>query len=272
MSWLFSQALVEEYLEDICSDGEQYAPLSGPLIQQAYCSPDKMTEFSRLSRFGMTFKPLTADRGEELLTLYLAGSRVRTSAPQGGGAGIEGSRSGMWKHMARIIGEVRPSYVFVENSPLLVGRGLAVVIGDLTALGYDSEWFCLSASDCGAPHKRDRIWLVAHSNRIRKLQPEGCKQKQRGRSSDCCTPMANSGSDNEQRQFSSIANEKKRERQKQRPIGSCGNGFRRWPAEPNVGRVAHGVAARVDRLKAIGNGQVSRVAATAFNLLFRGIK
>jgi DNA (cytosine-5)-methyltransferase 1 len=82
MSWLFSQALVEEYLGDTYSDGEQSAPLSGSPTQQAYCAPDKMTKFSRLSRFGMTFKPLTADRGEELLTLYLAAFHAKTSAPQ----------------------------------------------------------------------------------------------------------------------------------------------------------------------------------------------
>jgi len=82
MSWLFSQALVEEYLGDTCSDGEPSAPLSGSPTQLAYLPPDRMTAFSRLSRFGMTFKPLTADRGEELLTLYLAAFPVRTSAPQ----------------------------------------------------------------------------------------------------------------------------------------------------------------------------------------------
>ena len=82
MSWLFSQALVEEYLGDTCSDGEQSAPLSGSPTQLAYCAPDRMTKFSRLSRFGMTYKPLTEDRGEELLTSYLAAFPVRTSAPQ----------------------------------------------------------------------------------------------------------------------------------------------------------------------------------------------
>jgi hypothetical protein len=82
MSWLFSQALVEEYLVDTSSDGEQSALLSGSNTQQAYCAPDKMTDFSRLSRFGMTYKPLTASRGEELLTLYLEDSRARTSQRQ----------------------------------------------------------------------------------------------------------------------------------------------------------------------------------------------
>jgi len=82
MSWLYSQALVEEYLEGNCSDGEQFAPLNGKPIQQAYCAPDKMTDFSRLSRFGMMFKPLTENRGEELLMSYLAAFPVKTFQSQ----------------------------------------------------------------------------------------------------------------------------------------------------------------------------------------------
>jgi hypothetical protein len=82
MSWLFSQVQVEAYLGDILLDGEQSAQLSGSNTQQAYCAPDKMTGFSRLSRFGMTYKPLTESLGEELLTLYLAGFHARTSAQQ----------------------------------------------------------------------------------------------------------------------------------------------------------------------------------------------
>ena len=82
MSWLFSQALVAEYLGENFSDGEPSAPLNGNPIQLAYCAPDKMTDFSRLSRFGMTFKPLTESRGEELLPLCLADVHAKTSAPQ----------------------------------------------------------------------------------------------------------------------------------------------------------------------------------------------
>jgi hypothetical protein len=82
MSWLFSQVLVEEYLGENFLDGEQSAPLSGNPIQQAYCSPDKMMVFSRLSRFGMTYKPLTESRGEELLTLYRAVFLAKTLAQQ----------------------------------------------------------------------------------------------------------------------------------------------------------------------------------------------
>jgi DNA (cytosine-5)-methyltransferase 1 len=82
MSWLYSQVLVEAFLEDTSLDGEQCVQSSGSNTPQAYCAPDKMTGFSRLSRFGMTFKPLTESRGEELLTLYLAGFRVPTFPQQ----------------------------------------------------------------------------------------------------------------------------------------------------------------------------------------------
>jgi len=85
MSWLFSQALVEEFSEAICLDGEQSVPLSGNSTPQAYCAPDKMTGFSRLSRFGITYAPLTENRGEELLTLYREGFLAKTSQPLGGG-------------------------------------------------------------------------------------------------------------------------------------------------------------------------------------------
>jgi len=82
MSWLYSRALVEAFSADTCSDGELFAPLSENPTQQAYCSPDRMTAYSRLSRFGMTFAPLTDDRGEALLMSYRAGFHARTSAPQ----------------------------------------------------------------------------------------------------------------------------------------------------------------------------------------------
>jgi hypothetical protein len=82
MSWLYSQALVEEYLAGNSLDGEQSVQLNGNPTQLAYCAPDKMTDFCRLSRFGMTYKPLTEDRGEELLTLYLEGFRAKTLAQQ----------------------------------------------------------------------------------------------------------------------------------------------------------------------------------------------
>lgn len=88
-------------------------------------------------------------------------------------AGIDGDRSGLWREYARIIGELRPRYVCIENVAALLGRGLVRVLCDLAALGYDAEWEVISAADVGAPHLRERVWIVAYPNAGRKLQPEG---------------------------------------------------------------------------------------------------
>lgn len=80
----------------------------------------------------------------------------------GKGAGIDGARSGLWSEFARLIGEFRPRYVCVENVSALLGRGLDRVLSDLAALGFDAEWDCIPASAVGAPHIRDRVWLIAY--------------------------------------------------------------------------------------------------------------
>ena len=80
----------------------------------------------------------------------------------GKGAGIEGERSGLWTEYARIISELRPKFVIVENVAALLSRGLDRVLGDLAEIGYDAEWHCIPASAVGAPHRRDRIWIVAY--------------------------------------------------------------------------------------------------------------
>lgn len=162
----------------------------------------------------------------------------------GKGAGIDGERSGLWKQMARIIGEVRPAYVLLENSPLLVGRGLAMVLGDLAQMGFDAEWCCISASECGATHSRDRIWLVAY--------PEG----EHGKPWDCLDQSQNGTTPVQPGGLSGVATS-----------GSWRRGGA-WPeCMPKLRRVANDVAFGMDRLKALGNGQVPRVAATAFTLL-----
>jgi len=185
----------------------------------------------------------------------------------GKGAGIDGERSGMWSHMARIVGEVRPSFVFVENSPMLTSRGLGRVLGDLAALGYDAEWMCLSAAECGANHRRDRIWILAYAKGIRSQRQyaSGCN----GESGETrIRPELAGGCRREDVAYSSMLYA---QRCKNGPgeIKSRGGGW--WCAEPDVGRVVDGMAARTDRLKAIGNGQVPRVAATAFLELYRRI-
>ncbi len=147
----------------------------------------------------------------------------------GKGAGLDGERSGLWGEMARVICEVQPRFVFVENSPMLVSRGLGRVLGDLASMGFDANWGVLSASDVRAKHKRDRIWIVAHTNnskRRRELRGFWGLQK--------CNQEWDSHSTFNQ---------------------------------PEPIRMVDGVANRVDRLKAIGNGQVPLCAATAWRIL-----
>jgi DNA (cytosine-5)-methyltransferase 1 len=91
----------------------------------------------------------------------------------GNGAGMAGERSGLWVEFARLVGELRPRFVIVENVAALLYRGLDNVLGDLAAIGYDTEWHCIPASALGACHRRDRVWVVAHADNRRELQPQG---------------------------------------------------------------------------------------------------
>lgn len=80
----------------------------------------------------------------------------------GKGTGIDGPQSGLWRDYARLIGELRPRYAIIENVSALLGRGLDQVLCDLAAIGYDAEWHCIPASAIGAPHRRDRLWIIAY--------------------------------------------------------------------------------------------------------------
>ena len=204
----------------------------------------------------------------------------------GGGAGLDGKKSGMWREMARIIGEIRPRYAFVENSPMLVTRGLERVLADLTAMGYDSRWGIVSAADIGANHKRERIWIVAnskhggHFNQVSGINGEafGISQENWQKWSGCRMPFGTSGmvwegsSDWLHNQgnlaYSDSAHGERNQCAERSVTQRAFYGESSWwQVEPNVGRVADGVASRVDRLKAIGNGQVPLCAATAWKLL-----
>ena len=99
----------------------------------------------------------------------------------GKGVGITGARSGLWAHMARIISEVRPRHAFIENSPLLARRGLDRVLADLAAMGFDARWGIVSAAEVGAPHKRDRIWILADASSGRCGQSCERQVEQQGR-------------------------------------------------------------------------------------------
>jgi len=124
MSWLFSRVLVEEYLGEVSSDGEPSALLSGNPIPQAYCAPDRMKGFSRLSRFGMTYAPLTGNRGQELLMLFLAGFPAKTSVLRGGEQESLAPDQDSGKRWRGLLGKYDPSTHSLKTAQCSLYEGL----------------------------------------------------------------------------------------------------------------------------------------------------
>ena len=89
------------------------------------------------------------------------------AAATGNQTGIEGEKSGLWKEYARLIGELTPRVVIIENVSALLRQGLASLLQDLSALGYDAEWHCIPAAAVGSVQNRDRIWIVAYPSSLR---------------------------------------------------------------------------------------------------------
>ena len=201
----------------------------------------------------------------------------------GKGEGLSGGRSSLWFEMLRVIKEVRPSFVFIENSPMLARRGLGTVLEGLAQAGYDAAWTVLGADDVEAPHIRKRMWILAQAQdcRCNQFLPHADNERpgRRERESEGSPPqvgeMADSAGERHQETdlLSRDAGETKRPSggaagtDCPEPAGKVWSDW--WKVEPGLGRVADGVAHRVERIRALGNGQVPLVAATAFCLLFR---
>lgn len=131
----------------------------------AYCQKVLAKHWPDVTRYGDI-----RECGKHNLTpvdLICGGFPCQDISNAGKKRGIEGSRSGLWSEFYRIICELRPQYILVENVAALLERGISRVLGDLATSGYDAEWQCLRASDFGAPHQRERIFIIAYSNSIR---------------------------------------------------------------------------------------------------------
>ncbi len=178
------------------------------------------------------------------------------------GAGLAGERSGLWSEYARLIGEVRPQHVIVENVAALLGRGLDRVLGDLASIGFDAEWHCIPASAIGAPHRRDRVWLAANPKSV---QRNGSNNHKRGSGKgareiqdfpeprDLCRNVADARGARLPLSWQIADGENGQQGWRLSPASSW------WAVEPDVGRVAHGVPKRVDRLRALGNAVVPQI-------------
>lgn len=210
-------------------------------------------------------------------------------------AGINGERSGLWAEFYRIICELRPRYVVVENVAALLHRGMGRVLGDLAACGYDAEWQILSAESVGAPHLRERVLIVAYS-----ACPHGRSTSTRGNSKGHqeipVGSIRNASNPHGDRcRDRTIQHQSWSEREATAIIGNDGpqgvipnpdfqslevrtcfgrdarqkltafernncTGTGQWATEPRVGRVVHGIPHRVERLRGLGNAVVPQVA------------
>jgi len=198
----------------------------------------------------------------------------------GKGAGLAGHRSGLWSEMFRLVGELRPRYLIVENVSALLARGIDRVLGDLAGVGYDAEWGVIPACALGAPHVRERIWIVAYPmcNRHNRenATPAAAPYKKWNDSAHRQIGRAVTGSTIASREDVSnpncsgfpVRHEVIDGGQAGRGVKSGSESFRvftedrqkQWEVEPNVGRVADGVPARVDRLRSLGNSIVPQIA------------
>jgi DNA (cytosine-5)-methyltransferase 1 len=114
-------------------------------------------------------RELTAERLREAgisVDLICGGFPCQDISIAGKGAGLEGERSGLWGEIVRLACELRPQFIIVENVGALTFRGLGRVLGDLAEMGMDAEWYCIPAAAVGAPHRRERIWIVAYADKL----------------------------------------------------------------------------------------------------------
>lgn len=177
----------------------------------------------------------------------------------GRGAGLAGARSGLWSEYRRLIEEIRPRWVVIENVGAIRSRGLDTVLGELAALGYDAEWHCIPASAFGAPHRRDRVWILAYPDSLsgHERRPGDAYEGPRGRDAG----GSGIGQDvHEGRALHDTVLGRYGSQEGTLQAGWDGSiDASRWPAEPDVGRVAHGVPSRVDRLSCLGNAVVPQI-------------
>jgi DNA (cytosine-5)-methyltransferase 1 len=176
-------------------------------------------------------------------------------------AGIkEGTRSGLFYELIRVIRLVRPRYVVLENVSAILANGLDTVLGELDQAGFDAEWACIPASAVGACHQRDRWWLVAYAKESGAWQHKSHAWRQR----DGESLFANGCADQEVSSPSSNTSSERLERpqhQEWRAAEQLCPDWGGYASEPVLCRGDDGLSSRVDRLKALGNAVVPQVAA-----------
>ena len=252
--------------------------------------------------------------GTEPVDVICGGFPCQDISNAGKRAGLEGDRSGLFFEIIRIACELGPRFIVLENVAALLNRGLDRVLGELAEIGFDAEWHCIPASAVGAPHIRDRVWIVAYAKlhrmairrrdedfgqggqrlgRILSADSQGSTKQAANLVADSNGSRFKQGNKTMERQqtkqfdssgFQSAANVSNTDNQglegrlqdrtaypqgwqksgdgrdSQRGPEWSGSRNSQWSTEPNVGRVAHGIPHRVDRLRCLGNAIVPQVA------------
>ena len=213
-----------------------------------------------------TFPPAEDDYSVDIIC---GGFPCQDISVAGKGAGLSGERSGLWYEFARVIGELRPRYVIVENVAALLHRGMDTVLADISTLGYDSEWHVIPASAVGAPHQRERVWIVAYSSgehfaherggNCTNASGGGTWRDNGGRSSADDRWQLEAEKDENVADANGAGREKQRRPKPESTQQAAAELSCWWETEPAVGRVVDGVSHRVDRLRCLGNAVVPQV-------------
>ncbi len=241
------------------------------------------------------YDDITTLKPEEIpkADLWTAGFPCQDISNAGKREGIRGQRSGLFFDLMRLVRQVRPRYILLENVAALLHTGMDAVLGELSESGYDAEWDVISAASVGAPHLRERVFIVGYTNSqregafpgIRKgevTESGGSGQMADTRSLRCLQynslqkgQQYRAGGDalGQPNAYGTLSTDvpdtnrkrlEKREGQNARRTRAIGGSQPQrkdwWSTEPDVGRVAHGVPSRVDRLRGLGNAVVPQVA------------
>jgi len=233
-----------------------------PYCQKIIAQRIKDGIFDRGPIFGdvRTFADKYAERFRGLVDVVSGGFPCQPFSLAGRQQGADDPRD-MWPATLATVRAVRPPYCFLENVPGLLGkhRYFEKILKDLSEEGYDVRWTCLSAAEVGAPHVRNRLWILA-TNRIwgrpNKRVYSKCEMLGISESGNICSSVSDTNGEWQ------LQSEGRKQNKRQRIANSNW-----WATEPELGRVAHGIPNRRDRLKAIGNGQVPLVVATAWRIL-----
>ncbi len=245
----------------------------------AYCEQDRYCQgvlLSRMSEGQLTHAPIWDDvrtldatpfKGALQIDIISGGFPCQDISAAGSGAGLAGERSGLFFEIIRLIEEIKPSWVFLENVPAIRTRGLKEVVRTFTDLGYDCRWTCVSAAELGAPHRRRRWFLLAHTNGKRRGQEQvrigGRENKAEFRDDGKKESLANSSSKRLERWMEPETSWKTFREY------SCQGAFRgiRGIPQPTIHRDDDGLPHRVDRIKGLGNSVVPAQAKEAFKRL-----